>query len=338
MLTDAVLLDQHRARPSRRVRRAERRRLRHLDALSARLAELHAISDLLALATSVVEAGWVKGAWFTVATAGGSRAVTAQDLDLLVDQSVTGACLVGGVVQAAGGPATVRSQLVQRTLDLTWHALREDPSQPVRWCPGPAVRTMHVLELTFWNDAPERTRTDVLNLLQRAQEQPTSSCTGAGPSKPSSLPCSGALRLSRGHHEAGVQYQGSFRASGSRRLANTHKCARSQGIWRPDCRRGCLAICRGTSRQWRYADRMKICLPVRNGICARHLADGHNGQIRPQTPEQPRTCGRRSLPDSDRPRRSRSVRSSVRPHSARPRKHRFCRSIPDRPRSPCRRP
>ncbi len=29
---------------------------------------------------------------------------------------------------------------------------------------------MHVLELTYWNDAPERTRTDVLNLLQRAQE------------------------------------------------------------------------------------------------------------------------------------------------------------------------
>ena len=29
---------------------------------------------------------------------------------------------------------------------------------------------MHVLELTFWNDAPERTRTDVLNLLQAACE------------------------------------------------------------------------------------------------------------------------------------------------------------------------
>ena len=170
MLTDDVLLDQLRARPSRRDRRAERRRLRQLDALSARLAELHAIRALLEQAVKVVEAGWVKGAWFTVATGGGSRAVTAQDLDLLVDQSVTGACLVGGVVQAAGGPATVRSQLVQRTLDLTWHVLREDPAQPVRWCPGPRVRTMHVLELTHWNDAPERTRTDVLNLLQRAQD------------------------------------------------------------------------------------------------------------------------------------------------------------------------
>ena len=166
MLTDDVLLDRLRARPSRRERRAERRRLRHLDAVSARLAELHAIRALLEQAVNVVDAGWVKGAWFTVATAGGNRAVTAQDLDLLVDQSVTGACLVGGVVQAAGGPATVRSQLVQRTLDLTWHALREDPAQAVRWCPGPRVRMMHVLELTHWNDAPERTRADVLNLLQ----------------------------------------------------------------------------------------------------------------------------------------------------------------------------
>ena len=171
MLTDDVLLDRLRARPSRRERRAERRRLRHQDAVSARLAELHAIRALLEQAVNVVDAGWVKGAWFTVATAGGNRAVTAQDLDLLVDQSVTGACLVGGVVQAAGGPATVRSQLVQRTLDLTWHALREDPAQAVRWCPGPRVRMMHVLELTHWNDAPERTRADVLNLLQRARER-----------------------------------------------------------------------------------------------------------------------------------------------------------------------
>jgi len=170
VLADDLLLDQLHARPNRRDRRAERRRLRRLDALSARLAELHAIRALLEQAANVVDAGWVKGAWFTVATGTGDRAVTAHDLDLLIDQSVTGACLVGGVVQAAGGPTTVRSQLVQRTLDLTWHALREDPSQPVRWCPGPRVRTMHVLELTFWNDAPERTRTDVLNLLRRAQE------------------------------------------------------------------------------------------------------------------------------------------------------------------------
>ena len=103
VLTNEVLLDQPLRCPSRRERRAERRRLRHLDALSSRLAELHAIRDLLEQTASVVDAGWVKGARFTVATATGDRAVTAHDLDLVVDRSVTGACLVGGVVQAAGG-------------------------------------------------------------------------------------------------------------------------------------------------------------------------------------------------------------------------------------------
>ena len=170
MLTDQVLLHRVPSRPSRRERRAERRRLKNLDALSARLAELHAIRALLEQSASVIDRGWVKGAWFTVDTANGPRAVTAHDLDLVVDGTVTDACLVGAVVQAAGGPATVRTQIVQRTLDLTWHALREDAAQQVRWCPGQPVRTMHVLELTYWNDAPERTRTDVLNLLQTARD------------------------------------------------------------------------------------------------------------------------------------------------------------------------
>ncbi len=169
MSTDVVLLDQI-ANPTRRERRAERRRLRRLDALSARLAELHSIRALLEQTVKVVDAGWVQGAWFTVAGANGPRVVTAHEMDLAMDRPVIGACLVGGVVQAAGGPGTVRSQLVQRTLDLTWHALREDTAQPVRWCPGPHIRMMHVLELTYWNDAPERTQADVLDLLKAAQE------------------------------------------------------------------------------------------------------------------------------------------------------------------------
>src|SRR5919202_1572201 len=113
-------------RPGRRDRRAERRRLKRQDALSGQLAELHAICALLEQAADVVSAGWVQGAWFTVATPRGKRAVTAYGLSMAESSPVTGACLVGAIVQAAGGPATVRSQLVQRTLDVTWHALRED--------------------------------------------------------------------------------------------------------------------------------------------------------------------------------------------------------------------
>ena len=122
-------------RPGRRTRRAERRRLKRQDVLSSRLAELQVIRGVLEQAAGVVERGWVQGAWFAVAAPGGAHAVTAYDLGVAVGKPVTGACLVGAVVQAAGGPSEARSQLVQRTLDVTWHALREDPGEPVRWCP-----------------------------------------------------------------------------------------------------------------------------------------------------------------------------------------------------------
>jgi hypothetical protein len=153
----------------RRDRRAERRRLKRQDRLSARAAQLHAIRDLLEQAADVVSHGWVQGSWFSVATARGERRVTAYDLHLVAEQPVSGACLVGGVVHAAGGPSTVRSQRVQRTLDVVWHALREDPEQPVRWCPGPSTRMMHVLDLTAWNDAPGRTQHEAVDLLLSAR-------------------------------------------------------------------------------------------------------------------------------------------------------------------------
>ena len=155
-------------RPGRRERRAARLRLRRVDALSTQLAQLHAVRALLEQAGEIVVHGWVQGAWFAVDVGGGSRAVTAQEVRLAADHPVTGACLVGAVVQAGGGPAAVRSQPVQRALDLLWHSLREDAGQPVRWCPGPPVRTMHVLDLTHWNDAPGRTRGDVVALLRSA--------------------------------------------------------------------------------------------------------------------------------------------------------------------------
>lgn len=152
--------------PGRRERRAARRHARRIDALSAQLAQLQAIRELLEEATEIVLRGWVQGAWFTVDVDGSDRAVTAPGARATADLPVTGACLVGAVVQAGGGPAAVRSQPVQRALDLVWHSLREDAGQPVRWCPGPPARTMQVLDLTHWNDAPERTRGDVVELLR----------------------------------------------------------------------------------------------------------------------------------------------------------------------------
>jgi len=169
-MSTAVLHSDPRTTPSRRARRAERRRLKRLDAVAARLAELHTIHRLLLDAAAQVEHGWVQGAWFTVQDGGRTRAVTAYDIGLAIERPVSAVCLVGAVVEAAGGPTVVRSQVVQRTLDLTWHALREDPARPVRWCPGPRVRAMNVLELTYWNDTPGRRADEVSGLLRSAAE------------------------------------------------------------------------------------------------------------------------------------------------------------------------
>lgn len=166
MSTVTIRAEQRLDRPGRRERRAERQRLRRLDALSAQLAQLHAIRILLEQAAEVVRGGWIQGAWFAVDVGGRTRAVSAPEMRLTRDHAVTGACLVGAVVQAGGGPEAVRSQPVQRALDLVWHSLREDAGQPVRWCPGPPARMIHVLDLTHWNDAPDRTRGDVVGLLR----------------------------------------------------------------------------------------------------------------------------------------------------------------------------
>jgi hypothetical protein len=153
-------------RPDRR----ERRRRARQDRLAARLAELYCIRALLADAATVVSAGWLQHHWFAVTDTQGKRStVSAYNLHLTADRPVSDACLVGSIVQAAGGPSTVHSQLVQRTLDPTWHALYEDTQEPVRWCPAPPIRTAHVRDLTRWNDRPGRTAEQVVDFLRSAQ-------------------------------------------------------------------------------------------------------------------------------------------------------------------------
>jgi hypothetical protein len=164
-----VLTTTPRSSTSRRERRAERHRLQRCDTLTDRLAELHSMRSLLGRAAEVVTTGWVQDAWFAVATRSGTRVVAAHDVRRAARHPVVGACLVGGVVEAGGGPTSVRSQLVRRTLDLTWHTLYESPHQPVRWCPGPDVRLMRLLDLTRWNDDPGRAQGEVVDLLHRGQ-------------------------------------------------------------------------------------------------------------------------------------------------------------------------
>ncbi len=156
-------------RGRRRTRKTERRRLARQDLLAVRRLELHNMRSLLEEAIVLVNVGWIRGAWFAVLDSQGREVkLTAHHAHLAIDRSVSSVCLVGGIAQAAGGPRAVHTQLVQRTLDLTWHVLHEDERQPVRWCPAPAIRSAHLRDLTRWNDQHRRTARHVTALLESA--------------------------------------------------------------------------------------------------------------------------------------------------------------------------
>ncbi|WIB60130.1 hypothetical protein DEJ13_17085 [Curtobacterium sp. MCLR17_007] len=154
------LLDRLAARrAAARVRRAE-----------AELLELADLERLLSGARAVIERGWIQHAWFAYVDEKGRtrKASSAAAMDV-AGRPLVGACLVGAVVYAAGGPHAVHSQPVQRALDVVWHALAADEGAPVLWCPAPDVRMGRVRDLTSWNDAPSRTSADVAGLLLTAE-------------------------------------------------------------------------------------------------------------------------------------------------------------------------
>jgi hypothetical protein len=155
---------------SRRERRRRQRALRERDRRSAKLAELHHVDALLEEASTVIQRGWIQHAWFAYDDAAGRRrVVTAYSKRSSSVDSVAATCLVGAVVHAAGGPSTARSQLVQRTIDLTWHALFRGQHEQIRWCPSPLERAGHVQDLAHWNDDPARRSQEVTSLLGQAR-------------------------------------------------------------------------------------------------------------------------------------------------------------------------
>ncbi|GAB7004343.1 hypothetical protein JCM18899A_18160 [Nocardioides sp. AN3] len=157
-----------------RARWRLRRALRAQDRVSATLAELFAMDGVLAEARRLVEQGWMQHGWFTyVGPSGEHVAVTActpRAARRLASHEVTGACLVGAIVHAGGGPSQARSQLVQRTLDVTWHALFRTRDDYIRWCPPALERAGHMIDLVYWNDHTDRRRDDVVGLLDRARD------------------------------------------------------------------------------------------------------------------------------------------------------------------------
>lgn len=151
-------------------RRAERRAAARARRLQAQLQELEQLQRLLTGARAVIERGWIQHAWFAYLDDRGRtrKASSAAALDV-AGRPLVGACLVGSVVYAAGGPHAVHTQPVQRALDLVWHALAAEDGTPVGWCPAPDVRMGRVRDLTSWNDAPARTSAEVAGLLLTAE-------------------------------------------------------------------------------------------------------------------------------------------------------------------------
>jgi hypothetical protein len=160
---------------SRRERRRLRRALRDRDRDSARLAELHRIDALLDEAARVVEHGWMQHGWFAYVDRSGERrrvtGCTPRLARTLAPEQVVSACLVGAIVTAGGGPTKVHSPLVQRTIDLAWHAAFRGAREPVRWCPSPVERAGHLIDLVRWNDDPRRSSHQVAAVLHRARAQ-----------------------------------------------------------------------------------------------------------------------------------------------------------------------
>jgi hypothetical protein len=171
-----LLRDRQRPRAgpqTRRERKRLQRELRDQDRRSAKLAELRCVDALIADATHFVERGWMQHGWFAYVDSSGVRHIVTgcspRTARAIAPEQVISACLVGAVVHAAGGPSKAHSQLVQRTIALTWHAAFRGAHEPIRWSPSPVERSAHVLDLVRWNDRPECAAHDVTALLDRAR-------------------------------------------------------------------------------------------------------------------------------------------------------------------------
>jgi hypothetical protein len=155
-------------RPSWRAKRRRTRQLRLRDETSARLAELDHMTDILNQAADLIGGGWLQHSWFAYLDDNGrTRTVTAHSVDRMAGRPVVAACLVGAIVQAGGGLSNVRSQPVQRAVDLTWHTLHEIHVRANHWTAAPEIRMDRVRDLTRWNDHPSRTAPQAEALLRR---------------------------------------------------------------------------------------------------------------------------------------------------------------------------
>jgi hypothetical protein len=160
-------------RPTWRSRLRTRAEVRDAEQDRAFRARIDAARVVIAAASDVVADGWIQNAWYQVRDETDAvRTVTARTLELLERGPVVAACLVGAVVQTAGGRYAAHDQVTGDSLDLVWHAaFADDPRFGVGFCPPPSVRSLRVLDLTRWNDRPGRCIGEVLELLDAADDR-----------------------------------------------------------------------------------------------------------------------------------------------------------------------
>ncbi|MEV6489938.1 hypothetical protein AB0M20_15145 [Actinoplanes sp. NPDC051633] len=127
----------------------------------------HALA-VLTTTREVVRRGWTQHSWFVMTGSGEARQ---RFFPGRVDHSrVVEACLVGAVMHAAWQHSS-RPEYGYAAIDALWLELfdggapEDDPVGPA--CP-PEVRAARVRDLTAWNDRGDRTKEEVLALLDRA--------------------------------------------------------------------------------------------------------------------------------------------------------------------------
>ena len=122
---------------------------------------------LLDGARSVIQRGWVRDAWYVLEAPDGRRRVVGPgSLTSRRFGAVVAACLVGAVVESGDRYSGERG-ISGPAIDALWHTLQESEQAPpyaAGWEP-PVLRTLQVRDLACWNDAPGRTRDDVLRLI-----------------------------------------------------------------------------------------------------------------------------------------------------------------------------
>jgi hypothetical protein len=137
-------------------------------------AVLERLLALLEAARADLSHGWLQDGWQATPTPGGQQIVmTGLAAGLSAGQPADAVCLVAALIRAGGrqGGDAETGRAIDVVHDALWEsrgqpaAVQEPGSLPVS---SPPVRQAKVQELTRWNDARDRTSSDVLAILDGA--------------------------------------------------------------------------------------------------------------------------------------------------------------------------